>query len=79
MSPLIGQTNSLAIHRALGTILGAVTAVITYSLFEEYPAVLALAGFLYSIPCFYLIISLPKYATTVRLVLLAYNLTCLFS
>ncbi|GJJ06194.1 hypothetical protein Clacol_000383 [Clathrus columnatus] len=45
MSPVIGQTNALSIGRVLGTILGAVTAVCTYSLFEPYPAILAAAGY----------------------------------
>ncbi|KAF8507480.1 Fusaric acid resistance protein-like-domain-containing protein [Hysterangium stoloniferum] len=79
ISPVIGQTNSLAVHRVLGTFIGAGTAVATYLAFSSFPALLALCGFLYSIPCFYYIVAFPKFATTGRLTLLAYNLTCLYS
>jgi hypothetical protein len=58
---------------------GAVTAATAYTLFHKTPAVLAIFGFFFSMPCFYYIVSKPQYATTGRFVLLTYNLTCLFS
>lgn len=57
---------------------GATVATIAFSISHEYPAVLAIFGFLFSLPCFYYIVSSPQYATTGRFVLLTYNLTCLF-
>jgi hypothetical protein len=58
--------------------LGAVTAAAVYTLFSEQPIVLALFGFLFSIPCFYYIVARPEFATSGRFVLLTYNLTCLY-
>ncbi|KIJ39387.1 hypothetical protein M422DRAFT_257704 [Sphaerobolus stellatus SS14] len=79
ISPVLEQTNMLSLHRVLGTILGALTAVITFRLSSENPAMLALCGFAYSVPCFYWILVQPAYATSVRLVVgLTYNLTRLF-
>ncbi|KAI0250127.1 Fusaric acid resistance protein-like-domain-containing protein [Lactifluus subvellereus] len=79
MSPTIGATNFLSVHRVLGTLSGAVTAATAYTLFHKTPAILAVFGFFFSMPCFYYIVSKPQYATTGRFVLLTYNLTCLFS
>ncbi|KAH9991812.1 Fusaric acid resistance protein-like-domain-containing protein [Russula vinacea] len=79
MSPTIGATNFLSVHRVLGTLFGAVTAATAYTLLHKTPAVLAGFGFLFSMPCFYYIVAKPQYATTGRFVLLTYNLTCLFS
>ncbi|CAL1706087.1 unnamed protein product [Somion occarium] len=78
MSPTIGGTNFLAVHRVLGTFLGAVTAAFIWTLFPENPYALCAFGFFYSIPCFYYIVSTPQYATSARFVLLTYNLTCLY-
>jgi hypothetical protein len=57
---------------------GAVTAATAYTLFHKTPAMLAIFGFFFSMPCFYYIVAKPQYATTGRFVLLTYNLTCLF-
>jgi len=58
--------------------LGAATAAAVYSLFSTQPVILATFGFLFSMPCFYVIVNMPQYATSGRFVLLTYNLTCLF-
>ncbi|KAI6134688.1 Fusaric acid resistance protein-like-domain-containing protein [Pisolithus croceorrhizus] len=79
MSPTIGATNFLSIHRVLGTLIGAAVAVGVYALFHDSPVVLAIFGFFFSIPCFYYIVAKPDYATSGRFVLLTYNLTCLYS
>lgn len=79
MSPTIGATNFLSVHRVLGTLFGAATAATAYTLFHKTPAMLAIFGFFFSMPCFYYIVAKPQYATTGRFVLLTYNLTCLFS
>ncbi|KAI0676139.1 Fusaric acid resistance protein-like-domain-containing protein [Trametes maxima] len=78
ISPTIGATNYLGVHRVLGTLLGAATAFVVWSLFPENPYVLSIFGFFYSIPCFYYIVAKPQYATSARFVLLTYNLTCLY-
>ncbi|KAG8975012.1 hypothetical protein FRB90_009653, partial [Tulasnella sp. 427] len=78
LSPTIGQTNFLSVHRIGGTILGAMTAAAMYTLFPYNPYVLSVFGAFFSMPCFYYIIAKPQYATSARFVLLAYNLTALF-
>ncbi|RPD58687.1 hypothetical protein L227DRAFT_504933 [Lentinus tigrinus ALCF2SS1-6] len=78
ISPTIGATNFLGVHRVLGTLLGAVTAFAVWSAFPENPWLLSIFGFFYSIPCFYYIVAKPQYATSARFVLLTYNLTCLY-
>ncbi|KZT10938.1 uncharacterized protein LAESUDRAFT_643293 [Laetiporus sulphureus 93-53] len=78
ISPTIGATNFLAMHRVLGTLLGATTAACIWTIFPENPYALSIFGFLFSIPCFYYIVSKPQYATSGRFVLLTYNLTCLY-
>ncbi|KAI0743674.1 Fusaric acid resistance protein-like-domain-containing protein [Daedaleopsis nitida] len=78
ISPTIGATNYLGVHRVLGTLLGAATAFVVWSAFPENPWVLSIFGFFYSIPCFYYIVAKPQYATSSRFVLLTYNLTCLY-
>ncbi|KAI0351344.1 hypothetical protein OH77DRAFT_1411233 [Trametes cingulata] len=78
ISPTIGATNYLGVHRVLGTLFGAATAFAIWSLFPENPYVLSIFGFFYSIPCFYYIVAKPQYATSARFVLLTYNLTCLY-
>ncbi|TDL21690.1 hypothetical protein BD410DRAFT_789429 [Rickenella mellea] len=78
ISPTIGATNFLSLHRVLGTLLGAVTAVTAFTVFPENPVALSIFGFFFSIPCFYYIVAKPVYATSGRFVLLTYNLTCLY-
>ncbi|KAG8906930.1 hypothetical protein FRB99_005704 [Tulasnella sp. 403] len=78
LSPTIGQTNFLSLHRVMGTMLGAVTAATIYTLFPDNPYVLSVFGTLFSIPCFYYIVSKPQYAISGRFVLLTYNLTALY-
>ncbi|KZT41476.1 hypothetical protein SISSUDRAFT_981821 [Sistotremastrum suecicum HHB10207 ss-3] len=78
ISPTIGATNFLSLHRIGGTLLGAAFALGVYSLFPSNPVVLSIAGALFSLPCFWLIVAKPPYATSGRFILLTYNLTCLF-
>ncbi|KAF8504112.1 Fusaric acid resistance protein-like-domain-containing protein [Gautieria morchelliformis] len=78
ISPFIGQTNFLSVVRVLGTILGAVTAIGAYLALHNQPILLAFFGFLFSLPCFYYIVSNPQHASSGRFVLLTYNLTCLY-
>ncbi|KAI0694282.1 Fusaric acid resistance protein-like-domain-containing protein [Cytidiella melzeri] len=78
ISPTIGATNFLGLHRVLGTMLGAATALGIWTAFPEDPYVLSVFGFFFSIPCFYYIVSRPDLAASGRFVLLTYNLTCLY-
>ncbi|CED83992.1 Predicted membrane protein [Phaffia rhodozyma] len=79
MAPTEGQTNFLSLQRVLGTLSGAATAACVYSIFPENPIALPLFGFLFSLPCFWYIVTKPAHATTGRFVLLTYNLTALYS
>ncbi|KAF7357929.1 ArAE-2 domain-containing protein [Mycena venus] len=78
ISPTIGATNFLSLHRVLGTILGAGVAAGVYTLFPEDAVILSVFGFFFSIPCFYYIVAKPQYMSASRFVLLTYNLTCLY-
>jgi hypothetical protein len=79
MSPSIGGTNLLSFYRVAGTLLGAVVAVAAYTAFPENPVVLPIIGFLFSIPCFWIITQRPAYQQAGRFILLTYNLTCLYA
>ncbi|WVO14425.1 hypothetical protein L204_102058 [Cryptococcus depauperatus] len=79
MSQTIGQTNLLSIARILGTLIGAGVAVLFTNLFPDNNIALPILGFLFSIPCFYVITQMPDYMNAGRFVLLTYNLTCLYA
>ncbi|KAL8290329.1 hypothetical protein RQP46_002587 [Phenoliferia psychrophenolica] len=79
MAPTIGATNFLAFGRVVGTVAGAAAAVAFYLAFPGNPVMLPLLGAIFSIPCFYVIITRPQYAPSSRFVLLTFNLTCLYS
>ncbi len=79
LSPTVGQSNHMSLHRILGTILGACAAVGIYKLFPDNNVVLPLFGALFSIPCFRYIVGKPQLASSGRFVLLTYNLTALYS
>ncbi|KAK2463297.1 hypothetical protein APHAL10511_004952 [Amanita phalloides] len=79
LSPTIGATNHLSLHRIMGTLFGATVAAGIFSLFPNSPVTLSAFGFAFSMPCFYYALSRPQYASTSRFVLLTYNLTCLYS
>ncbi|KIK69372.1 hypothetical protein GYMLUDRAFT_35450 [Collybiopsis luxurians FD-317 M1] len=78
MSPTIGATNFLGLHRILATLFGAAVAAGAFSLFPENAIVLSIFGFFFSIPCFYYLVGKPVYASAARFVLLTYNLTGLY-
>lgn len=58
--------------------LGAFIAAVIFSIFPENAPVLAMFGFLVSLPCFYIAVTKPKHLAATRFVLLTYNLTCLY-
>ncbi|TYJ52309.1 hypothetical protein B9479_007095 [Cryptococcus floricola] len=75
----IGQTNFMSMARIAGTAVGAGVAVIFTLLFPDNNIALPILGFLFSIPCFYVITQMPDYMNAGRFVLLTYNLTCLYT
>ncbi|KAF8070185.1 hypothetical protein FPV67DRAFT_1486576 [Lyophyllum atratum] len=78
ISPTVGATNHLGVQRVLGTLFGALVAAGIFSLFPDSPAILAIFGFLFALPCFYYALAYPQYASASRFVLLTYNLSCLY-
>ncbi|EPQ26564.1 uncharacterized protein PFL1_05886 [Pseudozyma flocculosa PF-1] len=79
LSPTLGQSNQMSLHRFLGTILGAAAAVGIYSLFPDDNVALPIFGLFFSLPCFNYIVGRPQLASSGRFVLLTYNLTALYS
>lgn len=52
--------------------LGAGVASLFYTLFPDNPIVLPILGWLFSLPCFYIITQMPDYGQASRFTLLAY-------
>ncbi|KAI5807445.1 Fusaric acid resistance protein-like-domain-containing protein [Peziza echinospora] len=78
MSMTIGQTNTSGLLRVLGTIIGAILAVIAWIVFPENPYALSLFGCVIAMPCFHIILNW-KQSTFGRFILLTYNLSCLYA
>lgn len=79
LSPTVGQSNLLSLHRVLGTFVGAIVAGVSYWLFPDHNIILPLIGAVFSIPCFAYIVGKPQFASSGRFVLLTFNLTALYS
>lgn len=79
MNKSLGGTTMTVKWRIIGTFLGAFTAYATYNVFDGNGVALAITGFLLSIPCFYIIIYWKKNNAYGRFLLLAFNLTALYS
>lgn len=79
LSPTVGQSNHMSLHRIVGTVMGAIAAVGVYKLFPDNHILLPIFGVLFSIPCFRYIVGKPQLASSGRFVLLTYNLTALYS
>ncbi|GMM38522.1 hypothetical protein DASC09_058610 [Saccharomycopsis crataegensis] len=79
MNQTVGGTQMTVKWRFIGTFLGSMTAVITWTLFSGHPLALATVGFLISIPSFNIILKWPKFNAYGRFILLTYNLTALYS
>ncbi|KAM0753945.1 hypothetical protein T439DRAFT_378053 [Meredithblackwellia eburnea MCA 4105] len=79
MAPTIGATNFLALGRVIGTLVGAGAAVLFCIAFPKNAVALPLLGALFSVPCFYVIVTAPRFGPSSRFVLLTFNLTCLYS
>ncbi|ODV90972.1 hypothetical protein CANCADRAFT_31772 [Tortispora caseinolytica NRRL Y-17796] len=79
MNMSIGGTALTALPRAIGTTIGAVAAMAAWFLFPENPYALAIAGWLLSLPCFYIVLTWKDVPAFGRFVLLTFNLSCLYS
>lgn len=79
MNKSIGGTNMTIKWRLLGTFLGAFVAYIVWILTDGNVYVLATVGFLISIPSFFIILFWKLNNSYGRFILLAYNLTALYS
>ncbi|RPB16577.1 hypothetical protein P167DRAFT_532133 [Morchella conica CCBAS932] len=78
MSMTLGQTNNSGNLRVLGTIFGAIFALVAWETFGSNPYTLSIFGWLVSIPCFWIILTW-KQATFGRFILLTYNLSVLYA
>ncbi|KAK0521272.1 hypothetical protein OC834_006724 [Tilletia horrida] len=79
LSPTVGQSNQMSLHRVVGTIFGALVAYGAYTVFPDNHIALPIVGVIFSLPCFRYIVAKPQYASSARFVLLTYNLTALYS
>lgn len=79
MSKSVGGTTMTVKWRIVGTFLGAFLASIAWVLFDGNGVGLAIIGYLISIPCFYIIVYWKRFNAYGRFILLAYNLTALYS
>lgn len=79
MNKSLGGTSMTVKWRFIGTFLGAILALIVWKLFDGDPIALALSGFLFSMPCFYILIYWKRNNAFGRFILLTYNLTALYS
>jgi len=78
MSMTLGQTNSSGEARIVGTMIGAVLALVAWITFPENPYALPVFGWVVSLPCFWIILNW-KQATFGRFILLTYNLSALYA
>lgn len=78
ISMTLGQTNNSGEARVIGTVIGAVLAIVAWILFPRNPYGLAIYGWIVCLPCFWIILTW-KQATFGRFILLTYNLSALYA
>jgi hypothetical protein len=74
----IGASNTTGWARFIGTVMGAIIAIIVWVMCNGNPFALAFCGWLVSLPCFYVIIAKGK-GPFGRFIMLTYNLSCLYA
>lgn len=79
MNKSLGGTSMTAKWRFVGTFMGVFLAYLVWQMTDANEYVLAMVGFLLSLPCFYIIIYWKRNNAYGRFILLAYNLTALYS
>lgn len=77
-SMTIGASNTTGVERFMGTGLGALFAIIAWIVADENPWILGFFGWICSVVCFYIILSLGK-GPMGRFILLTYNLSALYA
>ncbi|KAH8589429.1 Fusaric acid resistance protein-like-domain-containing protein [Bisporella sp. PMI_857] len=77
-SMTIGASNTTGWSRFIGTFLGAIIAIFTWSICQGNPIALAFCGWLVSLPCFYIILAKGN-GPFGRFIMLTYNLSCLYA
>ncbi|KAJ8099913.1 Fusaric acid resistance protein-like-domain-containing protein [Lipomyces tetrasporus] len=75
----IGGTTSSVLWRLSGTIIGCYSAWLAWYLFSSNRVALALIGLLIAFPCFCIILGWKNNSSFGRFILLAFNLTALYS
>lgn len=78
ISMTLGQTNNSGEARVIGTVIGAVLALIAWTAFPRNPYALSIYGWIVCLPCFWIILTW-KQATFGRFILLTYNLSALYA
>lgn len=79
MNKSLGGTTMTLKWRFLGTFVGAATAYTVWSVFYPHVIIMAILGFIVSIPCFNIILNWSANNAFGRFILLTYNLTVLYS
>lgn len=77
-SMTIGAANTTGFERFLGTAMGAIFAVIVWTISDDNPWLLGFFGWIFSIGCFYIIVGKGK-GPMGRFILLTYNLSALYA
>lgn len=77
-SMTIGASNTTGWARFIGTFIGAILAIIVWSICQSNPFALAFCGWLVSLPCFYIIIA-KRNGPFGRFIMLTYNISCLYA
>lgn len=77
-SMTVGASNTTGYARFVGTFVGAISATLVWASCQGNAYALAFCGWLFSIPCFYLIVAKGK-GPLGRFTILTYNLSCLYA
>ncbi|KAK9241023.1 Fusaric acid resistance protein-like-domain-containing protein [Lipomyces kononenkoae] len=75
----IGGTTSTVLYRIFGTVIGCYSAWLVWYIFPSNRVALALTGLFIAFPCFCIILGWKSNGAFGRFVLLAFNLTALYS
>ncbi|KAK9447680.1 Fusaric acid resistance protein-like-domain-containing protein [Limtongia smithiae] len=79
MNISIGGTTNTIFYRLFGTCIGCYSAVLIWFFFPSDPVILSLTGLFIAIPCFAIMIGWKSNSSFGRFILLAFNLTALYS
>lgn len=77
-SMTVGASNTTGLARFVGTVIGAIIAIVVWLICQGNPFALAFCGWIVSLGCFYLIVVAGR-APFGRFILLTYNLSALYA